>query len=142
MILIYFKIVVIFNITSTDFVLMSADVVLKEMRIAQLCSKSEQTLQQVKVPSWAVEKQYYEMPEFQTMVILDPYGMTFDGLGVWSGLSTFIWTWPIILWSICLFDLREISFFWHFSLKNWLILCWIGKQHSSNIFVSNIKSIG
>ena len=37
--LIYFKIVVIFNITSTDFVLMSADVVLKmttilkEMRV-------------------------------------------------------------------------------------------------------------
>ena len=43
-ILISFKIVVIFNITSADFVLMSADVVLKmttilkEMRIMQLCS--------------------------------------------------------------------------------------------------------
>ena len=49
-ILISFKIVVIFIITSADFVLMSADVVLKittilkEMRIAQLCSKSERTL--------------------------------------------------------------------------------------------------
>ena len=49
-ILISFKTVVILNITSADFVLMSADVVLKmttilkEMRIAQLCSKSEQTL--------------------------------------------------------------------------------------------------
>ena len=73
--------------------MMSADVVLKmttilkEMRIAQLCSKSEQTLQQVKVPSWAVEKQYYEMPEFvgfQTMVILDPYGMTFDASGIFG----------------------------------------------------------
>ena len=42
-------------------------------------------LQQVKVPMWAVEKQYYEMPEFvgfQTMVILDPYGMTFDASGI------------------------------------------------------------
>ena len=38
-ILISFKIVVIFNITSADFVL-----ILKEMRIAQLCSKSERTL--------------------------------------------------------------------------------------------------
>ena len=49
-ILISFKIVVIFNITSVDFVLMSADVVLKmttmlkEIRIAQLCSTSERTL--------------------------------------------------------------------------------------------------
>ena len=50
-ILLSFKMVVIFNITSADFVLMSADVVLKmttilkEMRIiAQLCSKSERTL--------------------------------------------------------------------------------------------------
>ena len=49
-ILISFKTVVIFNIISADFVLMSADVVLKmttilkEMRIAQLCSKSERTL--------------------------------------------------------------------------------------------------
>ena len=36
---------------------------------------------------WAVEKQYYEMPElvgFQTMVILDPYGMTFDAVGVFG----------------------------------------------------------
>ena len=46
----YFKIVIIFDITSADFVLMSADVVLKmttilkEMRIAQLWSKSERTL--------------------------------------------------------------------------------------------------
>ena len=57
------------------------------MRIAQLCSKSEQTLQQFKVPSWAVEKQYYEMPEFvgfQIMVILDPNGMTFDAVGVFG----------------------------------------------------------
>ena len=32
---------------------------------------------------WAVEKQYYEMPElvgFQTMVILDPNGMRFDAV--------------------------------------------------------------
>ena len=49
-IFIYFKIVIIFNITLADFVLMSADVVLKmttilkEMRIEQLCSKSERTL--------------------------------------------------------------------------------------------------
>ena len=49
-ILMPFKIVVIFNITSADFVLMSADVVLKMttilkgMRIVQLCSKSERTL--------------------------------------------------------------------------------------------------
>ena len=44
-------------------------------------------LQQVKVPMWAVEKQYYEMPElvgFQTMVILDPNGMTFDAVGVFG----------------------------------------------------------
>ena len=36
---------------------------------------------------WAVEKQYYEMPElvgFQTMVILDPNGMTFDAEGVFG----------------------------------------------------------
>ena len=45
-----FKMVVILNVTSAEFVLMSADVVLKmttilkEMRIAQLCSKSERTL--------------------------------------------------------------------------------------------------
>ena len=50
-ILISYKIVVNFNITSADFVLMSADVVLKmitilkEMRIAQLCLKSERTLE-------------------------------------------------------------------------------------------------
>ena len=49
-ILISFKILVSFNITSTDFVLMSADVVLKmtkilkEMRVVQLCYKSERTL--------------------------------------------------------------------------------------------------
>ena len=33
------------------------------------------------MPRWAVEEQYYEMPElvgFQTMVILDPNGMNFD----------------------------------------------------------------
>ena len=48
--IISFKFVVIFNLTSAEFVLMSADVVLKmttilkEMRIAQLCSKSERTL--------------------------------------------------------------------------------------------------
>ena len=53
MILNSFKIVIIFNITSTDFVLISADVsfkmitVLKEMRIAQLCSKNEWTLQEI-----------------------------------------------------------------------------------------------
>ena len=44
-------------------------------------------LQQVKVPMWAVEKQYYEMPElvgFQTMVILDPNGMTFDAVSVFG----------------------------------------------------------
>ena len=36
---------------------------------------------------WAVEKQYYEMPEFvgfQIMVILDPNGMTFDAVGVFG----------------------------------------------------------
>ena len=34
---------------------------------------------------WAVEKQYYEMHEsagFQSIVILDPNGMTFDDVGV------------------------------------------------------------
>ena len=39
------------------------------------------------MPKWAVEKQYYEMTElvgFQTMVILDHYGMTFDAVGVFS----------------------------------------------------------
>ena len=44
-------------------------------------------MQQVKVPKWAVEKQYYEMSElvgFQTMVILDPNGMTFDAVGVFG----------------------------------------------------------
>ena len=46
-----FKIVIIFNNTSADFVLISADVtlkmitILKELRIAQLCSKNERTLQ-------------------------------------------------------------------------------------------------
>ena len=33
---------------------------------------------------------YAELVGFQTMVILDPYGMTFDAVGVWSGLLTFI----------------------------------------------------
>ena len=44
-------------------------------------------LQQVKVPMWAVGKQYYEMSKlvgFQTMVILDPNGMTFDAIGVFG----------------------------------------------------------
>ena len=39
------------------------------------------------MPKWAVEKQYYEMPElvgFQTMVILDPNGMSFDALCVFG----------------------------------------------------------
>ena len=39
------------------------------------------------MPISAVEEQYYEMPElvgFQTMVILDPNGMTFYGVGVFS----------------------------------------------------------
>ena len=50
MILIFFKIVVVFNTISADFVLMSADVVLKtttilkEMRISQLSSLNEHTL--------------------------------------------------------------------------------------------------
>ena len=44
-ILISFKIVVIFNITSADFVLMSANVVLKMTTILkEMCSKSERTL--------------------------------------------------------------------------------------------------
>ena len=59
---------------------------------------------------WAVEKQYYEMPElvgFQTMVILDPNGMTFDAVGVFglvfwllfkSGSSYCdIWCWSKLL---------------------------------------------
>ena len=36
---------------------------------------------------WAVEKQYYEMPELvglQTMVILDPNGMNFDAVCVFG----------------------------------------------------------
>ena len=36
---------------------------------------------------WAVEKQFYEMPElvgFQTMVILDPNGMSFDAVCVFG----------------------------------------------------------
>ena len=36
---------------------------------------------------WAVEKQYYEMPElvgFQTIVILDTNGMTFGAVSVFS----------------------------------------------------------
>ena len=39
------------------------------------------------MPIGAVEKQYYEMPElvgFQTMVILDPNGITFDAGGVFG----------------------------------------------------------
>ena len=39
------------------------------------------------MPIWAVEKQYYEMPElvgFQIMVILDPKGMTFDAGSVFG----------------------------------------------------------
>ena len=39
------------------------------------------------MPKWAVEKQYYEMPElvgFQTMVILDPNGMSFDAVCVYG----------------------------------------------------------
>jgi hypothetical protein len=49
-ILSFFKIVIIFNNTSADFALISADVllkmitVLKELRITQLCSKKERTL--------------------------------------------------------------------------------------------------
>ena len=45
-----FIIVIIFNNTSADFVLISADVllkmitILKELRIPQLCSKNERTL--------------------------------------------------------------------------------------------------
>ena len=62
---------------------------------------------------WAVEKQYYEMPElvgFQTMVILDPNGMTFDAVGVFG----------LVFWllfksgsSYCVqnFDLDK-NFFW------------------------------
>ena len=37
------------------------------------------------MPKWAVEKQYYDMPElvgFQTMVILDLIDMNFDAVGV------------------------------------------------------------
>ena len=36
---------------------------------------------------WAVEKQYYEMPEFvgfQTIVFLDPNGMIFDAVSVFG----------------------------------------------------------
>ena len=33
---------------------------------------------------WAVEKQYYELVGFQTMVILDHNGMTFDAVGVFG----------------------------------------------------------
>ena len=39
------------------------------------------------MPKWAVEKQYYEMPElvgFQTMVILDPNGMLIDAVCVFA----------------------------------------------------------
>ena len=40
----------------------------------------------------AVKEQYYEMPEFvgfQTIVILDPYGMTFYAVGVF-GLAFYL----------------------------------------------------
>ena len=39
------------------------------------------------MPQRAVEKQYYEMSKlvgFQTMVILDPYGIIFDAVGVFG----------------------------------------------------------
>ena len=39
------------------------------------------------MPQRAVEKQYYEMPElvgFQTVVILDPNGMTFDAVSAFG----------------------------------------------------------
>ena len=39
------------------------------------------------MPQRAIEKQYFEMPElvgFQTMMILDPNGMTFDAVGVFG----------------------------------------------------------
>ena len=39
------------------------------------------------MPQRAVEKPYYEIPElvgFQTMVILDPNGITFDAVGVFG----------------------------------------------------------
>ena len=39
------------------------------------------------MPQRAVEKQYYEMSKlvgFQTMVILDPNGMTFDAMSVFG----------------------------------------------------------
>ena len=39
------------------------------------------------MPKRVVENQYYEMPElvgFQTMVILDPNGMTFDAVGAFG----------------------------------------------------------
>ena len=55
--------------------------------IVQIEKNNILLLPQLKVPIWAVEKQYYEMPElvgFQTMVILDPYGMTFDAVGVFG----------------------------------------------------------
>ena len=45
------------------------------------------------MPQRAAEKQYYKMPKlvgFQTMEILDPYGKTFNAVGVGSEHSTFI----------------------------------------------------
>ena len=39
------------------------------------------------MPKWAIEKQYYEMPKllgFQTMVILDPNGMSFHAVFVFG----------------------------------------------------------
>ena len=60
MILISFKIVVVFNTTSADFVLMSADFVLKtttilkEMRISQLSSYNERTLPSILI--WPFSK--------------------------------------------------------------------------------------
>ena len=57
------------------------------MRVAVKLNLSLLLIQQVKVPQVAVEKWYYEMLElvgFQTMVILDPNGMTFDTVGVFG----------------------------------------------------------
>ena len=53
---------------------------------------------------WAVEKQYYEMPElvgFQTMVILDPNGMAFDAVGVFGlVLWLLIYDWNKLLLNV------------------------------------------
>ena len=70
---------------------------------------------------WAVEKQYYEMPEFvgfQTIVIVDPNGMTFDAVGVcglafWllfkSG-SSYCELTLVIIDSIPILDINEPQF--------------------------------